>query len=233
MTKTVYWSPVLSPLVGDNHWNILFIEPQRLLNKVIKDKLITEDERLKNLNRCPAFVDVSKNTFFVENSLTTEFTVVDQEIKYQEGSMASRVLGPKSIIYGLPYIFFCEDDLEMMITSPYFSEINYNKYAILIPGKFNISKWFRPINLEMMLINNKSNFRIEENEHMAYFTFLTEDKVILKRFDINDKLQKIGNTCGTVNRWWKDVPLIKRYDRFLKTKTNRLVMTEIKKQLVD
>ena len=233
MTKTVYWSPMLTPLVGDNHWNILFIEPQRLLNKVIKDKSISEDERLRELNKCPAFVNLSKNIFFVENSLTTEFDVINNEIKYKEGSMTSEVLGPKSIVYGLPYVFFCEDDLEMMITSPHFSEINYNKYAMLIPSKFNISKWFRPIHLEMVLINSKNRFRIEEYEHMAYFTFLTDDKVVLKRFDTNEKLRKLASTCGSVSRWWKDIPLIKRYDRFLKTKTNRLILTEIKKQLVE
>ena len=55
----------------------------------------------------------------------------------------------------------------------------------------------------------------------------------LKRFELNDTLRKISETCSTVSDWWKNVPLINRYDRFLKTKTNRLVMKEIRKQLVD
>jgi signal recognition particle subunit SRP54 len=41
-----------------------------------------------------------------------------------------------------------------------------------------------------------------------------------KRFDLNDTLRKLANTCARVGGWWKDVPLLKRYDRFLKTKTN-------------
>ena len=68
---------------------------------------------------------------------------------------------------------------------------------------------------------------------MAYFYFLTDDTVELKRFELNDTLRKISETCSTVSDWWKNVPLINRYDRFLKTKTNRLVMKEIRKQLVD
>ena len=72
-----------------------------------------------------------------------------------------------------------------------------------------------------------------EHEHMAYFQFLTDDKVELKRFELNETLRKISDTCSTVSDWWKNVPLINRYDRFLKTKTNRLVMKEIRKQLVD
>jgi hypothetical protein len=68
---------------------------------------------------------------------------------------------------------------------------------------------------------------------MAYFHFLSDDKVELKRFELNETLRKISDTCSTVSDWWQNVPLINRYDRFLKTKTNRLVMKEIKKQLVE
>ena len=123
-----------------------------------------------------------------------------------------------------------EDDLQIMLTSPFFSETNYTNYGIVIPGKFNISKWFRPVNLEMLLYDNY--FKMPEHEHMAYFQFLTDDKVELKRFELNETLRKISDTCSTVSDWWKNVPLINRYDRFLKTKTNRLVMKEIKKQLL-
>ena len=74
---------------------------------------------------------------------------------------------------------------------------------------------------------------MSEHEHMAYFYFLTDDTVELKRFELNDTLRKISETCSTVSDWWKNVPLVNRYDRFLKTKTNRLVMKEIRKQLVE
>ena len=46
-------------------------------------------------------------------------------------------------------------------------------------------------------------------------------KVELKRFETNETLRKISDTCSTVSDWWKNVPLINRYDRFLKTKTNK------------
>ena len=72
-----------------------------------------------------------------------------------------------------------------------------------------------------------------EHEHMVYFSFLTDDKVELKRFELNDTLRKISETCSSVTSWWSNVPLVNRYERFLKTKTNKLVMKEIKKQLVE
>ena len=67
---------------------------------------------------------------------------------------------------------------------------------------------------------------------MAYFNFLTDEKVVLKRFEGNDTLRKLSFTCSRVSEWWSNVPLAKRYDKFLKSKTNRLVLREIKKQLV-
>lgn len=232
--KIVYWAPWFVPQ-EIHHWNILFIEPQKLLNKVIDDIKNIDDDRLKGMIRCPAFSNVGKNTFYVENPMATEFNIVDGEIQYVGENFYHCTLAKNksTFTYGLSYIFFSEDDLEIMMTSPYFSEVDYTKYAKLVPGKFNISKWFRPINLEMLLCDNKNYFKMKEHEHMVYFSFLTDDKVELKRFELNDTLRKISETCSTVSDWWKNVPLLKRYDRFLKTKTNRLVMKEIKKQLLD
>lgn len=228
--KTVYWSPMLHTK-EDNNWNILFIEPERLLSKFVKDTADLPYDRIQGMKRCPAFTNLTRNTFYVQNPVETEFKIESNEVKFEAQGLFHDFDG-LNISYGLSYLFFCEDDLELLMTSPYFSEAEYTKYAMVVPGKFNISKWFRPFNVEMVLVNNRNNFKIKEYEHIAYFTFLTDDKVVLKRFEVNDTLRKIATTCSTVSRWWKNVPLLKRYDRFLKTRTNRLVMSEIKKQLV-
>ena len=229
--KIVYWAPWFVPQ-EEHHWNMLFIEPQKLLTKVVKDVSTTSDLRLKAMVRCPAFSSIGKNTFYVENPMTTEFDIVNGEIEYKGDNFYYCTLskGKSTFKYGLSYIFFSEDDLELMMTAPHFSQTEHTNYAKLVPGKFNISKWFRPVNLEMLLYGNY--FKMPEYEHMAYFQFLTDDKVELKRFELNETLRKISDTCSTVSDWWKNVPLINRYDRFLKTKTNRLVMKEIKKQLL-
>lgn len=232
-TKTVYWAPGLSTMEGQQHWNLLFIDPQRLLNKFVEDTRNSYCDRVRNVKRCPSFVNLAKNTFFIENPITNDFTIANGQINYKEGSMFVDGQGRDTMVYGMSYLFFSEDDLEILMTPPYLSKTNYDKYAKLIPGRFNISKWFRPINLEMMFVGDGRHFRVEEHEHLAYFSFLTDDKVVLKRFDLNENLRKLANTCATVSGWWSDVPLIKRYDRFLKTKTNKVVMAEIKKQLVE
>ena len=238
--KTVYWAPwyILQDMYN---WNILFLEPKRLLNKVIEETKDLKCERVKGMLKCPAFGYLSRNTFYVENPLTTEFDVVNtpekgKQIVYTGKHKYVCQLSNQgnTFTYGLNYIFFSEDDLEIMVTSPHFSKnVNYTQYARLAPGRYNISKWFRPVSLEMLFNDNETHFRMEEYEHLAYFHFLTDDRVEMKRFDLNDNLRKISETCSDVSSWWFNVPLVNRYERFLKTKTNKLVMSEIKKQLVE
>ena len=105
--KIVYWAPWFVPQ-EIHHWNMLFIEPQKLLNKVIDDIKNIDDDRLKGMIRCPAFSNVGKNTFYVENPMATEFNIVDGEIQYVGENFYYSTLskGQNIFKYGLSYIFF-------------------------------------------------------------------------------------------------------------------------------
>ena len=235
-TKTVYWAPWIVQEDDIHNWNMMYMEPEKLLNSVVKHIPTLQGERMKASLRCPAFTYLSKNTFYVRNPIETELTTDNGQINYISKNWNATSFGKEgsadTIIFGNYFIFFCEEDLEILLTAPHFSETEYTKHGLLVPGKFNISKWFRPVTLEMLLIKNKNYFKMAENEIMAYFTFLTDDKVELKRFNLNKTLKNISNTCATASYWWKNVPLVRRYDRFIKSKTNRLVLSEIKKQLI-
>lgn len=232
--KTVYWAPWYAPQ-EHHHWNILFDDPKKLLTKVIDDVAGLNDPRFDHMIKCPSFSNLAKNTFYVENPVRSEFKIENGKlIPIGDSHCVSNLSqDANSIQYGLSYIFFCEDDLEMMLTGPYFSETNYTQYGKIICGRFNISKWFRSANLEMYLLKDKDYFVMEENEPMAYFQFLTDEKVVLQRFELNETLRKLSLTCGRVSEWWPKVPLIKRYNKFVSSKTHRLVLREIKKQLVE
>lgn len=228
--KTVYWSPMLHAR-DENNWSILFIEPQSVFNKFIDDNKNTPESRTTGVKKCPAFTNLTKNTFYIENPMETDLEFENGKVTFKKQGLFYELNG-NNLAYSLSYAFFCEDDLELLMTTPYFSEAKHQQYAITVPGRFNISRWFRPFNVELMLINDKDKFKIAENEHIAYFTFLTDDKVVLQRFEVNDTIRKVAKTCSSVDSWWRKIPLPKRYERFLKTKTNRLILTEIKKQLV-
>jgi hypothetical protein len=67
---------------------------------------------------------------------------------------------------------------------------------------------------------------------MAYFVFNTNEEISLKRFEMNEKLLKIANTCSNSPVWEQFVPLYERYKRFTNSKTNKIVLNEIKRSVV-
>ena len=121
----------------------------------------------------------------------------------------------------------------MTLTSPYFSNSPHLKYGSLIPGTFNISNWFRNINIEFNLWENIKEFKFKKNEDMAYVHFDSEHEIELKRFDFTERLLRIIRTCSTAGTWEKFIPLIDRYRRFKEAKFKKIILKEIKQNLVD
>ena len=121
--KTVYWAPWFAPQ-DHHHWNILFDDPKRLFTKVLDDTSRLGDPRIDHMVKCPSFNNLSKNVFYVENPIKSEFRIENGElIPVGESSCVSNLSEhANSLQYGLSYIFFSEDDLELMLTGPYFSQ---------------------------------------------------------------------------------------------------------------
>jgi hypothetical protein len=136
------------------------------------------------------------------------------------------------MIYGLKWIFFSEEDIEMTLTSPYFSQSPHLHYGAVVPGQLKINSWFRAVNLEFNLWPNVSEFKVEEDEILAYFNFNTNKNIKLVRFEMNEKLHHYSNAGIQSTVWESWVPLKKRYDRFKKSRMNELVLAEIKRNIV-
>jgi hypothetical protein len=60
-----------------------------------------------------------------------------------------------------------------------------------------------------------------------------DSEIELKRFQMNEKLHKLMASCSTSTTWEAFASIQERYQRFMKTKTNLLVLDEIKKNLVN
>ena len=103
-----------------------------------------------------------------------------------------------------------------------------------MPGQLNIQKWFRNLNLEFQLWPGKNEMEFQKDEVLAYINFeCDENEVVLKRFQMTDKLHKLMATCSSSVSWESFVPIQERYQRFMRTRTNVLVVEEIKKNLVE
>jgi hypothetical protein len=234
-SSIIYWSPAF---VSNVDWNMLYYDPQSLFEQVRLLKVDSDNNQ--NFIYCPAFGNFAKNTFLLKNPITSQFDISEHtELRAKSKNFVSSYTreptldGCTLFKYGLTWVFFSEEDIEMTMTSPYFENVPHLKYGNLVPGRLNISKWFRNINLEYNLHKGVKEFCVEKDETLAYLSFNADRPVKLVRFDMTEKLHKILHSTGNSSDWESWIPLVSRYKRFIETKTNKIVLKEIKNNLVD
>jgi hypothetical protein len=133
----------------------------------------------------------------------------------------------------LEWIFFCEEDISIFVSAPYFHKTEHLKHGAIVPGTYNIAKWFRSVNAEFSLWPNENHFNIPTNDPIFYARFNTDKKVILKRFKMNEDLGKIQAACSnTASVFGKFKSLEEKYNIFENTSTDNIVLKLIKETLV-
>jgi hypothetical protein len=129
-------------------------------------------------------------------------------------------------------VFFTDDaSLKMTVGQfPFLEDNNITKRCAILPGTFDIGKWFRPIDFSFYLKKEYNEFTITEDEIYSYITFHTDQTINLKQF----------YPSPTIKQHLSDVLLSKRYLVGKKTlenfysmfRTKRLILNEIKKNLI-
>ena len=231
--STIYWSPVFFDPNTD--WNMMYYDLTSLYDSYRNTRNI--DRKENNFFFCPAFQNVAQKTFVIKNPIQSSFDISNRKVEVKSKNFIHPEIEHQPCInnntlltYGLRYIFFSENDINMTITSPYFTQSKHLQYGSLVPAKLNIGSWFRVINLEFNLWGNK--FEIDKDESIAYVSFDTDSNVKLKRFEMSPLLHKYAASCGSSSKWESFVPLSERYKRFKQTRTNKLVLKEIKENLI-
>ena len=238
----IYWSP--DNFDKQNDWNVLYYDPTFLHDELMQNKK-KDIPKNNNLFICPAVNNLTSKVMVIKNTLRSHYKIKQKEDSSYEFEPLSKnyihlrfphVPNLKNCIlasYAMSFLLYSEEDINMTLTSPYFSNSPHLRYGSIVPGKFNISKWFRPINLEFNLWNKIDEFKIEKEEDIAYCHFDTEKEIELIRFDVTEKIQKIYYTLGTSSIWEKMIPLQERYQRFKRSKINKILINEIKKNIVE
>ena len=234
-TSKIYWAPAVYNT--DTDWDILYENPTILFDN-LKNKKDKNLDKANNLFLCPAVKNLTSRVGVFKCPLRTHYTIDNENIipvsqNYLGWDIPHKPNLIDNMLFSvkLSYIFFSEEDINMTMTSPFFSDSPHLQYGSIVPGSFNISHWFRNINLEVN-IWNKKEFKIEEGEDIAYFNFNCKNNIELIRFNMNEYLNKINNTCSTSSSWEKWIPLAKRYKRFKQSQLNKKVIKEIKKNLI-
>lgn len=238
----VYWGQgKYNPnnIFGDS---IFYEDPKTVLSSLVakKNKVVSGGSFMN----CPAVYNLLGNVLVVRSPID-----IGVKVKYRENEISKNLdsYGPISwtmmhdpsiqghplVILDLPWLFFAEEEIEVIITSPYFENSPHLSQGNVVPGKMNIGAWFRPLNMEFNLHYHQDELNIKEGEAMAYITFLTDKKIRLHRFQTNENIIRLSNMISNTPQWQQKLPLAKRYARFRRAGLKKVVLNEIKNNLVD
>lgn len=238
MTKpiNVYWA-VFSDLKLISRQSLLYGEIERLI-----PSMVNEAQKNDEYFKCFALNALHKNTYFLRHPFNVEIDFTGKDIEQEhlssyEKNELVKVRNPKlhdRITFDLDYqmIAFADEPLLMVNTPPYMHKTLFPATAYQTSGAFDIGKWFRPLALTYQMFPNETKVSFREGEPFCYATFITEQKIKLHRFEMNDKLKEVVN--GATHLKWvkKNLPLNNLYDRFKNAHRRELVLREIKRNLI-
>lgn len=234
----IYWSPYFINST-EIDWSMLYDGELPILYDILRKNMSHEERPGKNVFYCPPFKNLTSNIAVLRNTLHSKFKIENDVFIPTSSSHVScgisrkpSMKNKKIIEYGMGWIFFSEEDIEITLSSPYFDSSDYMKYASIVPGKFNISTWFRKVNMELFLKDDATEFEIKKNEHIAYVNFNTNRQLKFTRFEMSPKLYTYANACSTSSDWESWIPLAERYARFKQSQVSKLILAEIKKNVV-
>lgn len=252
---TVYWT-TSSFIQDEESWALLYRTPETLLS--ITRTLKSEKPRTKLMLACPAVTSFMSNVHVFTNAInnTVEFpegvltTFNDRTVEnYAQGitlpvlesklkvtsNRESSLKGYANVGYNMSWTLFSDEPLIAKFTAPYYPPTAPCEGALLSIGKFDIGSWYRPFNLDYHIPLNTSKLEFKEDDHLFYVEFETERPIIFKRFTENKLLSELSNELVTKYpaMFGKFRPLKTRYEDAKKAKIPQIVLSEIRKNVIE
>ncbi len=207
---TVYWCPATIGLKLFSDNEITFFEPS-LLAKEIADSR-EGSEYLK----CPAFIDYCRNVYVIRAPFDLTINVDAKEKQlyvngtnqaYFEEFFRNRgdersVNDPYMVTAPPRYLFYSMDSVEIE-AMPAFLQANQSiENTNLIPGRFNIGKWMRPIEFTFELKEHTKQINIKRGDALFYVRFTDTKnpnaKIVLERVIMTKEMTYAIQGCVRV-----------------------------------
>ena len=247
---TVYWSPKSISELDGKDWTFLYPKPRSLFAS-IKEHLSDLNPEIQtssgsNILACPAVSAKSKKIIVFNSPITASYKyklldnneclvepISKEYLHFKISRQPTIDYGP-CISFSLGYHLFSEEPLDAYFTPPMFHPTKYTKYGSPIFGEFDIGQWFRPYNFEVQMWDKEGEFHIKEGEPLFYVEFKTDKKILIKRFAMNEKLQKISAACiESFSLFGRGESLQERYRRFNDTNMREIVLDQISKNIIN
>jgi hypothetical protein len=243
-TVVVYWAP--SPYQQkEESWSMLYAEPVNVLQQHRNNK--DSESTTSNFFACPATTSLFFNTYQVNHqfdNLVILPEVIPQgtsrpwvDTNSTIGLFVPRppsLTGYDNLQYNMGWAFFAEEPLIAKFTAPYFPPQAPAERALLASGEFDIGSWYRPFNLDYHIPHNIKTLSFMKDDPLFYVEFKTNKKVLFKRYIFSETLDSLASeSVAAPARYGRFKSLQDRYSMAKKSKIPELVLSEIKKNLVE
>jgi len=172
---TIYWSPwyLDHKIYTENY--LAHYEPEKVYVDLVKNK--DEKNISDNFFNCHAFKNFCKNLYSLKNPYTVDL------IYNSDGKVISRnppktgydlavtshikqpsIKNDLTISYCVNWIFFADSSVNLQTLQPWMHKTEASKTSYYVPGTFDISKWFRPIEVACQLFQGENTFKSIEGE---------------------------------------------------------------------
>lgn len=243
----VYWSVDfwINELDPAAKYNVVpFVEyedPENVYLKQQRTKLIKSGNPNVDYKFCPAFQNQTKNLYslkfpfsydLIYDGLDLRSNTYDQN--FFNNMITVRSLEDRMVSFNIYYIFISEEPLEVEVTGAYMADNDFVNKTIMIPGRFDIGKWPRNLDCAFMFKKDTKFVSFKKGDDFNYLNFLTNEKINLKKFHISNPLREILESTQRAKKFHKKYqPLTYWYDVYQKAKYKKIVMREIKNNLME
>lgn len=236
MAKTivVYWA-TNTLLDRQTKINMMLEPPKPLVSMLPKS-----NGNKNGYRSCSAGKDFWKNTYaiinpadsYVKVSGETEKLVFDKNDGFWLAE-PSGLINTYRVDYDFSWLFFSEKSVKVQQLPPFLHNTSAAKNGRISAGSFDISKWFRPINLTYLLWENSNELYLKKGEPLSYLQFLTDEKIVLKQFELTPELRDIMVQVVNWKAYYPHEPLHILYERFTRGNRHKRILKLIKENLLD
>ena len=215
----VFWSPYSkNAAVMQN----LFVEPKPLFS------IINKERKGAGYLKCPAFQELVKNEFVITAPFDLNVTIKEEERgvytdRYGQDFYNLFIInrGEKAppenpYMLSLPpyYVFYSKDNVSIETRDTSLLTSGSSSNLKVIPGGFNISKWVRPIEFAIEVIDVAKPIEMRVGDPLFSIRFITPNNVPVKltRVEESQHVLNMVDSCVYVKSFMPNLKLHKLYE---------------------
>lgn len=237
----VYWSPWTNMDIYDG-MNLVYEDPYPLAKYY--NSLMEKNNIHDNFLKCPAHVNYTKNIYCLPQPFEVDAILQNGQLIDIATNKASNLnhfyqikspslTNKNTINIHANWVFFSEEPLMLESMPAFMHNTGLQNSGFYVPGTFDISKWFRPLEGAIQLWDDANSIKCKVGDPLFYARFMTDEKIKLRRFNLTPEIRDISKACMQVKRYRNIKNLDKLYELFLLRGKRKQLLEKIRENLID